>query len=84
VDYLKIDGMFVGNISQDQVDYAMVRSIKDIGHVMGKKVIAAQVESDAVLAKLREIGVDYAQGIAVGEPAPLDDIAKVDVAELLG
>ena len=39
-DYLKIDGMFVGNLSQDRVDYAMVRSIKDIGHVMGKLVIA--------------------------------------------
>ena len=39
-DYLKIDGMFVGNIAQDRVDYAMVRSIKDIGHVMGKQVIA--------------------------------------------
>jgi len=62
--------MFVGNISQDKVDYAMVRSIKDIGHVMGKKVIAESVETDAVLEKLREIGVDYAQGFGVGEPVP--------------
>ena len=41
--------MFVGNISQDKVDYAMVRSIKDIGHVMGKKVIAESVETEGVL-----------------------------------
>jgi EAL domain-containing protein (putative c-di-GMP-specific phosphodiesterase class I) len=75
--------MFVGNISQDKVDYAMVRSIKDIGHVMGKKVIAESVENDAVLEKLREIGVDYAQGFGVGEPRPLDEIASVSVADLL-
>ena len=82
-DYLKIDGMFVGNISQDKVDYAMVRSIKDIGHVMGKKVIAESVETDAVLEKLREIGVDYAQGFGVGEPRAIDEIASVSLVELL-
>jgi EAL domain-containing protein (putative c-di-GMP-specific phosphodiesterase class I) len=83
VDYLKIDGMFVGNISQDKVDYAMVRSITEIGHVMGKRVIAESVESLAVLAKLREIGVDYAQGFAVGGPRPIEELATVSVAKLL-
>jgi diguanylate cyclase (GGDEF)-like protein/PAS domain S-box-containing protein len=82
-DFLKIDGMFVGNLSQDRVDYAMVRSIKDIGHVMGKQVIAKSVESDAVLQKLREIGVDYAQGFAIGPPKPLTELASVSVADLL-
>jgi diguanylate cyclase (GGDEF)-like protein/PAS domain S-box-containing protein len=82
-DYLKIDGMFVGNISQDKVDYAMVRSITDIGHVMGKRVIAESVENEDVLEKLGEIGVDYAQGFCVGAPRPIEEIAAVDVADLL-
>jgi len=82
-DYLKIDGMFVGNISQDKVDYAMVRSIKEIGHVMGRKIIAESVESESVIEKLREIGVDYAQGFAVGAPKPLEEIVGVTVADLL-
>lgn len=82
-DLLKIDGMFVGNLSQDRVDHAMVRSIKEIGHVMGKQVIAKSVESDAVLQKLREIGVDYAQGFAVSAPQPLESIAQVTVTDLL-
>jgi EAL domain-containing protein (putative c-di-GMP-specific phosphodiesterase class I) len=82
-DFLKIDGLFVGNISQDQVDYAMVRSITEIGHVMGKKVIAESVESSAVLEKLGEIGVDYAQGFCVGEPRPIDEIDSVGIADLL-
>jgi Amt family ammonium transporter len=61
----------------------MVRSIKDIGHVMGKQVIAKSVESEAVLQKLREIGVDYAQGFAIGPPKPLTELASVSVADLL-
>jgi diguanylate cyclase (GGDEF)-like protein/PAS domain S-box-containing protein len=84
VDYLKVDGMFVGSISQDKVDYAMVRSIKEIGHAMGRKVIAESVENGAVLDKLREIGVDFAQGFAVGMPRPLDELGRVSVADLLG
>jgi diguanylate cyclase (GGDEF)-like protein len=82
-DFLKIDGLFVGNISQDKVDYAMVRSITEIGHVMGKKVIAESVESDEVIEKLGEIGVDYAQGFRVGEPRPVDEIASIGIADLL-
>jgi len=82
-DFLKIDGMYVGNISQDKVDYAMVRSITEIGHVMGKRVIAESVENDAVLEKLGEIGVDYAQGFGVSAPRPIDEIASVGVADLL-
>ncbi|MBW2526272.1 MAG: EAL domain-containing protein [Deltaproteobacteria bacterium] len=82
-DYLKVDGTFVGNISRDRVDHAMVRSITDIGHVMGKQVIAESVETEAVLEKLREIGVDYAQGFVVGEPRPVDELASIGLADLL-
>jgi EAL domain-containing protein (putative c-di-GMP-specific phosphodiesterase class I) len=75
--------MFVGNLSQDRVDYAMVRSIKEIGHVMGKVVVAESVESESALEKLREIGVDYAQGFAVSPPKGLEEIGSVSVADLL-
>jgi EAL domain-containing protein (putative c-di-GMP-specific phosphodiesterase class I) len=68
---LKIDGLFVGNIVHDRVDHEMVRSITDIGHVMGKKVVAESVESAEVLERLKQIGVDYAQGRALGPPMPL-------------
>jgi EAL domain-containing protein (putative c-di-GMP-specific phosphodiesterase class I) len=83
VDYLKIDGAFVGNLSQDRVDYAMVRSIKEIGHVMGKVIVAESVESEAAMETLREIGVDYAQGFAVSIPKPLEEIGQVSVRDLL-
>ncbi len=71
VDFLKIDGVFVRDIADDPVDRAMVDSINQIGHVMGKRTIAEFVESDAVLRVLAELGVDFAQGYAIGRPAPL-------------
>jgi EAL domain-containing protein (putative c-di-GMP-specific phosphodiesterase class I) len=74
VDYLKIDGMFVKNIVNDPIDLAMVKSINEIGHVMGMKTIAEFVENDEIKGMLREIGVDYAQGYGIDEPEPLDKI----------
>jgi diguanylate cyclase (GGDEF)-like protein/PAS domain S-box-containing protein len=77
VDWLKIDGLFVHNIVHDRIDYEMVRSITDIGHVMGKKVVAESVESEAVLERLRSIGVDYAQGMALGPPASMAELGRL-------
>jgi len=71
VDFLKIDGAFVRDMAHNSVDRAMVRSINDIGHVMGKQTIAEFVEDPDTLASLRELGVDYAQGYGLGRPAPL-------------
>ena len=74
VDFLKIDGLFVKDILDDPMDLAMVKSINEIGHVMGKKTIAEFVENDEVLHKLREIGVDYAQGYGIGRPRPIKQV----------
>ena len=72
VDYLKIDGSFVKDIVDDEVDLAMVRSINDVGKVMGKRTVAEFVESAAILEKLHEIGVDYAQGYGISRPARIE------------
>lgn len=71
VDYLKIDGMFVRDIIDDPIDLAMVKSINEIGHVMGKKTIAEFVENDAILDRIKALGVDYAQGYELGRPGLL-------------
>lgn len=71
VDVLKIDGQFVKDIARDPVSLAMVKSIHEIGCLMGKQTVAEFVESQAILDLLREIGVHYAQGYAVGYPVPL-------------
>jgi diguanylate cyclase (GGDEF)-like protein/PAS domain S-box-containing protein len=69
VDFLKIDGSFVTDMLQNPVNYAMVEAIHRIGHIMGKKTIAESVESPSILDALRTIGVDYAQGFAIAQPA---------------
>jgi diguanylate cyclase (GGDEF)-like protein/PAS domain S-box-containing protein len=74
VDFLKIDGVFVKDILDDEVDRAMVESINSVGHVMGKKTIAEFVENDEILLQLRELGVDYAQGYGVAKPVPLEEL----------
>jgi len=71
VDFLKIEGMFVRDIGDDPVDLAMVKSINELGHAMGKRTIAEFVENQAILEKLREVGVDYVQGYGVARPEPL-------------
>jgi Amt family ammonium transporter len=71
VDYLKIDGFFVRDIASDPISFAMVKSIHDIGKLMGMQTIAEFVENDAILTKLKEIGVDYAQGYGISRPRPL-------------
>ena len=81
VDYVKIDGGFVRDILTDPVDDKMVNTICEIGHTMNKTVVAEFVESNAVAARLREIGVDYAQGFAIQKPRPLDDIASIETVE---
>ena len=73
VDFLKIDGGFIQDLVDDPINIALVRSINDVGKVMGKQTIAEFVENDETLELLREIGVDFAQGYGIARPAPIQD-----------
>ncbi len=71
VDYLKIDGQFVRNLPTDLVDVATVRCIADMASLLHKETIAEFVETDAALALLKSLGVDYVQGFLLHKPEPL-------------
>jgi len=73
VDYIKIGGTFVQNIAHNPSDCAMVDAIHRVGRVMGIKTIAEYVENEAILKKLREIQVDFAQGFAIARPLPMGE-----------
>ncbi len=75
VDYVKVAGPFVKNMTVDPIDHAMVQAIHHIGGVMGIQTIAEHVEDGATLEALKTIGVEYAQGNMLGRPLALE--AKV-------
>lgn len=71
IDFVKIDGSFSLNIHNDKINQAVVRSITEISHTMGIKVIAEFVESEEILNCLTELGVDMVQGYYLGKPEPV-------------
>lgn len=68
VDYVKIDGAFVRDMFAEPMNIEVVSAINNIAHSLGMKTIAEFVETEGALSRLREMGVDYAQGYAVGRP----------------
>ena len=74
VDYLKIDGAFIRELDKSEVDQALVSSMKETAAFLGVKTVAEFVENRAVLDKLRELGVDYAQGYHFGRPLPIESL----------
>ena len=75
VDYLKIDGEFVQDMTTDAVDYEIVEAIHNVGRVMGVKTVAESVENADILAALLLVGVDFAQGYHISRPMPMMDIS---------
>ncbi len=71
VDYLKVDGVFVRDLHENMTNYAMVKSIIELGRFLDIITIAECVEEQAGLEALKEIGVDYVQGYILGKPKPL-------------
>lgn len=73
VDFVKIDGSFVRDIHRDNVQLAMVRSMNDIAHAMGKYTVAEFVDNRDAMRVLKDMGVDYIQGYYIGGPRLLSD-----------
>ncbi|MDZ4813358.1 MAG: EAL domain-containing protein [Pseudomonadota bacterium] len=76
IDFLKIDGVFVREMDTDEIDFALVRSICELGRTLGKQTIAEWAESDAIVSRLRAVGVDYIQGFAIHQPCRLDELMR--------
>ena len=74
INYLKIDGMFVRQIAEDETSRVMVEAIHAIGRTMNLRTIAEFVENEAIRDLLVEMGVDYAQGYYFGLPEPMQYI----------
>ena len=67
---LKIDQSFIIDVAFDQQDVAIVRSIIDLGHNLGYKVVAEGVENGLAWDMLNNLGCDTAQGFHISKPLP--------------
>ncbi len=67
-NYLKIDGSFIRDAENDRSKWIFVEMMNDIAHRLKIKSIAEYVEFETTLGKLREIGVDFAQGFCLASP----------------
>jgi Amt family ammonium transporter len=76
LDYLKAAGEFVRKIPDDPVDLAFVASMNELGHDLGLRTIAEFVESPSILATVRELGLDFAQGYEIAHPCPIGSLLQ--------
>ncbi|GMR17813.1 MAG: hypothetical protein BMS9Abin33_0207 [Gammaproteobacteria bacterium] len=84
VDYIKIDGAFISDVKLDPIDAAMVGAINEIGHIMGLTTVAESVEDIEILEMLKEIKIDYAQGIGISPVMPLSELISSWYAKKAG
>jgi len=68
IDYLKIDGAFIKSLIEDRMNRVMVESIQRIAQVMGLKTIAESIENEEILAEVKALGINYAQGYGIHKP----------------
>ena len=69
VDFIKIDGSFIADLTKDLIDQKIVSSICEIAEATNSKTIAEHVRDYETLELLRCLGVTYAQGFYLGKPA---------------
>jgi EAL domain-containing protein (putative c-di-GMP-specific phosphodiesterase class I) len=82
VEMLKIDGSFIKNLAQQDMNQALVRSINEMGHILKLITVAEYVEDVETLELLRELGIDYAQGFLFGKPNPQISVEPPNFAVL--
>lgn len=76
VNRVKIDGSFVRDILTDKNSLATVRATVELAKGLRIQTVGEYVESNEIATELRRLGVDYAQGYALGKPEPLSDLLE--------
>jgi len=76
VDTLKIDGGFIRDITDNRISESMVAAITQVAKVMELETVAEYVETEKTKALIAKLGVDFAQGHAIGKPVSFDGLLK--------
>jgi diguanylate cyclase (GGDEF)-like protein len=77
VDMLKLDRRFVTELGDGEEGAALVGAVVELGHTLGLSVVAAGVETDHQLARLRDLGCDGAQGFLFSQPVPEESVGEM-------
>ena len=83
VDFVKIDGNLVRDIESDRIDRSIVESIQTMAELLKIRTVAENVDDESIVARLREIGLDYAQGYYLGDLVELDQLGT-DILSVTG
>ncbi|HEV2718555.1 MAG TPA: EAL domain-containing protein, partial [Thermoanaerobaculia bacterium] len=84
IDEIKIDKSFVSGMTSSEADAAIVRTVIDLAHNLGKQVCAEGVESEAQWNRLKEMGCDLAQGYWISRPVPAEALMRWLTASMWG
>jgi diguanylate cyclase (GGDEF)-like protein/PAS domain S-box-containing protein len=76
IDEIKIDKSFVMGMTTSEADAAIVRTVIDLAHNLGKQVCAEGVEDEEMWRMLAELGCDLAQGYWISRPAPAAELMQ--------
>jgi len=76
LDFIKIDGQLIRDIGSDDVDLTMVTAINQMAHLLNIRTIAENLDNEQILARLRVMGIDYAQGFLLGDLQPLENLGS--------
>jgi diguanylate cyclase (GGDEF)-like protein len=75
-DIIKIDQSFVIPMLNSPDSAAIVHSTIELGHILGRQVVAEGVENQEIWERLREQGCDFAQGYEIGKPIPIEELQQ--------
>lgn len=71
IKYVKIDGSFIKNVCNNELDAVVVKTITEAAKKMSIKTVAEFVKDEATLNKVSELGIDFAQGYCLDKPQEL-------------
>ena len=74
IDILKIDGQFITGMIEDKLDAAAVRCFVEVADALKLKTVAEYVKSEEMLARVKSLGIDFAQGYLLHMPKPIESV----------
>jgi len=74
VDIVKLDGAFMDNVVDDPTSREIVGWVCDLCRALDRRTVAEHCSTPDILETVRRLGIDYAQGHAVCEPFPLEQL----------